>query len=154
MPPAYITVKTDGWRTGTREVLEKLFDPDQADTVDPRTYLFRLYIRLETGDQRYLHVNTGMWIGSGMRRGAEGRNRTDGRLRKMQKLTVDSYIRRLSGDLNCLRTRRRTSSREEAVRGVISLADLCRMLDLPERFVACRSSATGQTSYTLLAMLL
>lgn len=75
MPPAYITVKTDGWRTGPREVLEKLFDPEQADNVDPRTYLFRLYIHLETGDERYLHVNTGMWIGSGMRRGAEGSNK-------------------------------------------------------------------------------
>lgn len=29
--------------------------------------------KLETGDQRYAEkVNTGMWVGSGARRGAEG----------------------------------------------------------------------------------
>lgn len=88
MPPAYITVKTHGWRTGPREVLEKLFDPDQADIVDPRTYLFRLYIHLETGDDRYLHVNTGMWIGSGMRRGAEGSNNSKRHLQTVQRLTI------------------------------------------------------------------
>ena len=27
---------------------------------------------METGDPRYLHLNTGMWIGSGVRRGTEG----------------------------------------------------------------------------------
>lgn len=26
---------------------------------------------METGDARYLHLNTGMWIGSGIRRGTE-----------------------------------------------------------------------------------
>ena len=26
---------------------------------------------METGDTRYLHLNTGMWIGSGVRRGTE-----------------------------------------------------------------------------------
>lgn len=56
--------------------MEKLDDPGQADEVDPKTYSFRLYIYMETGDARYLHLNTGMWIGSGIRRGTEGMNTT------------------------------------------------------------------------------
>lgn len=71
-PPAYISVRNEGWRVGPRETLEKLDDPAQADEVDPKTYSFRLYIHMETGDSRYLHLNTGMWIGSGIRRGTEG----------------------------------------------------------------------------------
>ena len=71
-PPAYISVRNEGWRVGPRDTLEKLDDPTQADEVDPKTYSFRLYIHMETGDTRYLHLNTGMWIGSGIRRGTEG----------------------------------------------------------------------------------
>ena len=70
-PPAYITVLTDGWRCGPPEVLEKLNDPMQADSVDPKQYSFRLYIHMETGDQRYKHLNVGMWVASGMRRSTE-----------------------------------------------------------------------------------
>ena len=69
--PAFIAVKTFGWRTGAKDVLEKLQDPLVADTVSPNTYKFRLNIELETGDERYAFVNTCMWIGSGCRRGAE-----------------------------------------------------------------------------------
>lgn len=57
---------------GPREVLEKLEDPTQIDEVDPKTYSFRIYVHMETGDTRYLHLNTGMWIASGVRRGTEG----------------------------------------------------------------------------------
>ena len=71
-PPAFITVKHSGWRVGPREVLEKLDDPSQADEVDPKTYSFRVYMHMECGDQRYLHLNTGMWIASALRRGTEG----------------------------------------------------------------------------------
>lgn len=71
--PAFITVSTTGWRTGPREILEKLFDPALADSVDPSEYSFRLSIKLETGDERYAErVNGGMWVGSGVRRGSEG----------------------------------------------------------------------------------
>ncbi|MCJ1336703.1 hypothetical protein MMC09_001981 [Bachmanniomyces sp. S44760] len=70
-PPAHIVVRTEGWRVGPRDILEKLMDPAQADEVDPKAYSFRLYIHMETGDQRYLHLNTGMWVGSGVRRGTE-----------------------------------------------------------------------------------
>jgi len=69
--PAYIMIKTDGWRTGPREVLEALNDPVKADNVDPSTYKFRLFIGMTTGDPRYNHVNTSMWVASGMRRGAK-----------------------------------------------------------------------------------
>jgi Protein of unknown function (DUF3237) len=72
-PPAFICVKTSGWRTGSRDVLEKLQDPAQADGINPNSYKFRLNIELETGDERYLFVNTLMWVGSGCRRGADGK---------------------------------------------------------------------------------
>jgi hypothetical protein len=70
-PAAFISVKTDGWRVGPREILEKLEDAAQADDVDPKSYSFRLYVHMETGDPRYLHLNTGMWVASGIRRGTE-----------------------------------------------------------------------------------
>ncbi|KAL8802360.1 MAG: hypothetical protein Q9182_003849 [Xanthomendoza sp. 2 TL-2023] len=72
-PPAFIAVKMDGWRVGPRDILEKLEDPSQIDEVDPKTYSFRVNVHMETGDARYLHLNTGMWVASGVRRGTEGR---------------------------------------------------------------------------------
>ena len=71
-PPAFVAVKMDGWRVGPREILEKLEDPAHIDEIDPKTYSFRVYVHMETGDTRYLHLNTGMWIGSAVRRGTEG----------------------------------------------------------------------------------
>ncbi|GKT56125.1 hypothetical protein ColTof4_13907 [Colletotrichum tofieldiae] len=69
--PAYITVRTTGWRTGPREVMERLFDPARANDVKPEEYSFRLNVKMETGDQRYKDiVNTAMWVGSGARLGA------------------------------------------------------------------------------------
>ncbi|RAL58751.1 hypothetical protein DID88_003057 [Monilinia fructigena] len=71
-PPAHISIKTHGWRTGPPEVLAQLADPATADQVDPNSYKFRLFIEMETGDERYSgKVNCGMWVGSGMRKGAE-----------------------------------------------------------------------------------
>lgn len=71
-PPAHIAIKTHGWRTGPPEVLVQLADPALADQVDPNSYRFRLFIEMETGDERYCSkVNCGMWVGSGMRKGAE-----------------------------------------------------------------------------------
>jgi len=71
-PPAFIVVKTQGWRTGPAEILTALKDPEYADTIDPRSYKSRLFISMETGDERYKEsVNSGMWIGSAMRKGAE-----------------------------------------------------------------------------------
>ena len=70
-PPAYITVRCEGWRVGPRDVLEKLNDPAVVDTIDPKSYSFRTYLHMETGDSRYLHLNTGMWIGSGIKRSSD-----------------------------------------------------------------------------------
>lgn len=67
-------VRTQGWRTGPPDVLEKLLDPIEGDKVPASAYRFRLTIKLETGDPRYLWVNEGMWIGSGIRRGSEGKS--------------------------------------------------------------------------------
>jgi hypothetical protein len=65
-------VRTHGWRTGPPEILAQLSDPALADNVDPNSYKFRIFIEMETGDERYRDkVNCGMWVGSGMRKGAE-----------------------------------------------------------------------------------
>ncbi|CAN8099724.1 unnamed protein product [Discula destructiva] len=69
--PAHIMVRTEGWRTGPPAVLERLLDPVEGDKVSPDEYRFRLYVRFETGDERYRWVNEGMWVGSGVRRGLE-----------------------------------------------------------------------------------
>ncbi|KAH0442410.1 hypothetical protein CcaCcLH18_01452 [Colletotrichum camelliae] len=69
--PAYITVRTTGWRYGPRDVMERLFDPARANDVKPDEYSFRLNVKMETGDERYKSVvNTAMWVGSGARLGA------------------------------------------------------------------------------------
>lgn len=53
-------------------MLEALQDPVKADTVEPSEYAFRLTVTMETGDERYSRfVNHAMWVGSGMRKGAE-----------------------------------------------------------------------------------
>ena len=71
-PPAPIVVKTHGWRTGPPEILAQLADPKLADNVDPNNYKFRIFIEMETGDERYRDIlNCGMWVGSGMRKGSE-----------------------------------------------------------------------------------
>ncbi|KAL1960519.1 hypothetical protein VTO42DRAFT_7818 [Malbranchea cinnamomea] len=70
-PPAYIAVKSNGWLTGARDVLEKVADPNQADSINPSTYKYRLTLTMETGDDRYAFVNTVMWVGSGCRRASE-----------------------------------------------------------------------------------
>jgi hypothetical protein len=74
-PPAYIAVKTTGWLTGAKEVLEKVADPSVADTINPNTYKYRITLTMETGDERYQFLNTAMWVGSGCRRGSERMSR-------------------------------------------------------------------------------
>lgn len=71
-PPAWIVVKTDGWLTGAKDVLEKVNDANLADGVNPSTYKYRINLAMETGDERYTFLNTLMWVGSGCRRGHEG----------------------------------------------------------------------------------
>jgi hypothetical protein len=71
-PPAFIIVKTEGWLTGAKDVLDKVNDPNIADTINPNTYKYRVNLSMETGDERYAFLNTLMWIASGCRRGHEG----------------------------------------------------------------------------------
>lgn len=71
-PPAYIIVKTDGWLTGAKDILDKVNDPGSADAMSPNSYKYRVTLSMETGDERYIFLNTLMWIGSGCRRGHEG----------------------------------------------------------------------------------
>ncbi|OQD75620.1 hypothetical protein PENDEC_c006G03331 [Penicillium decumbens] len=70
-PPAFIIVKTEGWLTGAKDVLEKVNDPSVADGINPSSYKYRINLSMETGDDRYTFLNTLMWVGSGCRRGQE-----------------------------------------------------------------------------------
>ncbi|KAI9372284.1 hypothetical protein BJX61DRAFT_454495 [Aspergillus egyptiacus] len=70
-PPAFIAVKTSGWLTGAKDVLDKLNDPSMADGINPNSYKYRVNLNMETGDERYTFLNTLMWISSGCRRGQE-----------------------------------------------------------------------------------
>jgi hypothetical protein len=72
-PAAYIIVRTSGWLTGAKDVLEKLGDANIADSINPSTYKYRINLTMETGDERYAFANTVMWVGSGCRRGHEGK---------------------------------------------------------------------------------
>lgn len=65
-------VKTEGWLTGAKDVLEKVNDPSVADGINPSSYKYRVNLSMETGDERYTFLNTLMWVGSGCRRGQEG----------------------------------------------------------------------------------
>jgi len=60
-----------GWLTAERDVMERLQDPVAADNVVAHRYRLRVTLQLETGDERYADVNTGVWVGSGCRRGGE-----------------------------------------------------------------------------------
>lgn len=69
--PAHIMVKTEGWRTGPPAVLERLLDPVEGAKVECKEYRVRLFVKLETGDERYRWLNEAMWIGSATRSGFE-----------------------------------------------------------------------------------
>ncbi|KAL5339580.1 hypothetical protein BJX70DRAFT_148884 [Aspergillus crustosus] len=70
-PAAFIVVKTTGWLTGAKDVLDKLNDASMADGINPNSYKYRVNLTMETGDDRYTFLNTLMWIASGCRRGQE-----------------------------------------------------------------------------------
>ena len=67
--PAYICIKMNRWRTGPPEALQALMDPMTVCAVDSEAFAFRLFVSMETGDERYRFVNTGMWVGSGVKKG-------------------------------------------------------------------------------------
>lgn len=70
--PAHIMVKTEGWRTGPPDVLQRLLDPVEGAKVECKEYRVRLFVKFETGDERYRWLNEAMWIGSATRSGFEG----------------------------------------------------------------------------------
>jgi len=70
-PAAYITARSKGWHTGPKDLLERLNDPQTADTIPANQYKFRISLELETGDERYSFLNTYLWVGSGSRRAGE-----------------------------------------------------------------------------------
>ena len=71
-PPAFITLKSKGFRSGPFEVLQALQNPQTAVGVNPNTFKSRLIITMQTGDERYKEqVNYGFWMGSGLKIGME-----------------------------------------------------------------------------------
>ncbi|TNY21543.1 hypothetical protein DMC30DRAFT_196587 [Rhodotorula diobovata] len=75
----FIQVQTRGWRTGPREVLQRLADAARAGphaegvaVPGPEEYSFRLCIEMETDARGPLGwLNQAMWIGSGVRSGRQ-----------------------------------------------------------------------------------
>lgn len=47
--------------------MQSLGNTSTRDAVDPTTYYFRLMVTMNTGDPRYTHVNTSLWVGSARR---------------------------------------------------------------------------------------
>ncbi|BGP43769.1 hypothetical protein JCM10450v2_007967 [Rhodotorula kratochvilovae] len=73
---AFIQVQTRGWRTGPREVLQRLSDAARAgfegEVPGPDEYSFRLCIEMETDARGELAwLNTAMFVGSGVRSGRQ-----------------------------------------------------------------------------------
>lgn len=74
----FIQVQTRGWRTGPKEVLQRLSDAAregfQGEAPQPTEYKFRLEIEMETDarNEKYAWLNTAMWIGAGVRSGRQG----------------------------------------------------------------------------------
>ncbi|GAA5833677.1 hypothetical protein JCM11251_003202 [Rhodosporidiobolus azoricus] len=73
----FIQVQTRGWRTGPKEVLQRLSDAaregftGKVPTADE--YRFRLCIEMETDarNEKYAWLNTAMFVGSGLRSGRQ-----------------------------------------------------------------------------------
>lgn len=62
-----IYLQTTGTRTGDLAVLEKLGDDE---TVSPDSFKMRLHLTMETGDERYSWVNSGVFVASAGRTGS------------------------------------------------------------------------------------
>ena len=103
-PPAFIIVRTKGWLTGSKDVLDKVKDPKFADPVNPNSYKYRVNLTMETGDDRYAFLNTLMWIASGCRRNHEGISpsltlQSNLHEVKQSRLMMNSYIRFIPREL-------------------------------------------------------
>ncbi len=65
-------MRTRGCLCGEPELLVSLLEQTADEEVDPRQYLFRMFMTLHTADDRYAEdINFAMWIGSGMWKGPE-----------------------------------------------------------------------------------
>ncbi|BGP20489.1 hypothetical protein JCM10213_007646 [Rhodosporidiobolus nylandii] len=73
----FIQVQTRGWRTGPKEVLQRLANAakegGEREVPRPEEYRFRLCIELETDahSTKYGWLNTAMFVGSGIRSGRQ-----------------------------------------------------------------------------------
>ncbi|GAA5902202.1 DUF3237 domain-containing protein [Sporobolomyces salmoneus] len=74
----FIQVQTRGWRTGPKEVLERLSQAAKGGEFEgkvptPEEYSFRLFIEMETDakNEKYAWLNTAMFVGSGLRSGRQ-----------------------------------------------------------------------------------
>jgi len=47
--------------------MQSLNNASTRDAVDPTSYYFRLMVTMNTGDERYTHVNTSLWVASARR---------------------------------------------------------------------------------------
>ncbi|GAA5830550.1 hypothetical protein JCM3766R1_002759 [Sporobolomyces carnicolor] len=75
---AFIQVQTRGWRTGPKEVLDRLSRAARDEGFEgkvpgPDEYKFRLFIEMETDakNEKYAWLNTAMFVGSGLRSGRQ-----------------------------------------------------------------------------------
>lgn len=69
--PAFFVCIIKGWLIADKEIMDRLQNPIAADNVTASRYRFRVTMSMETGDERYLELNGGVWVGAGCRRGAE-----------------------------------------------------------------------------------
>lgn len=97
----FIQVQTRGWRTGPKDVLQRLSDAAREGFTgvapEPTEYKFRLEIEMETDatNEKYAWLNTAMWIGAGVRSGRQGTFSGDkhSRLGALpRRLTLSSYV--------------------------------------------------------------
>lgn len=63
---ALIYLRTDGYRHGRKDVLDRVA---KGEDVDPASYYFRITMRFETSDAKYQWLNKTIGIGTAMRLG-------------------------------------------------------------------------------------
>lgn len=105
----FIQVQTRGWRTGPKEVLQRLSDAARegftGEAPKPTEYKFRLEIEMETDarNEKYAWLNTAMWIGAGVRSGRQGARQRGPPLCHSRDIQADSVaFRRPTSSVRCL----------------------------------------------------
>lgn len=76
--PVFIQVETRGWRTGPKDVLQRLSDAAKGGGAEvqvpgPSEYRFRLFLEftVDAKNEKYAWLNQAMFIGSGVRSGRQ-----------------------------------------------------------------------------------